>query len=443
VSVSRTGSQTSAQADDDRSADWRDYLRAAGPGLVTGASDDDPSGIATYAQAGAQFRFGLLWLALVTLPLMTAVQEICDRTALATGKSLGQLASDTFGRGVRILVAVLLVALVAANTLNVAADLVAIGQGMALLHAGPAALWAAIAGAAISAALILGSFERIAKIFKYLCLTLLSYVVVLGFVKVPWGDALMHLIVPHIQLTRSYIALVVAVLGTTISPYLFFWQSAHRIEELREEPEGGDRPVPLRERSERVAEHKKWTSRLDVFSGMALSQVVMFAIIVATAATLNSHGTKTVASAASAAQALQPVAGSASKLLFAFGFIGAGFLAVPVLAGSGAAGIAGLMHKPWGYSKSPRKAPTFYGIVLLGTLGGVVLSLVHVNAITFLVVVADINGIAAAPFLVIVMLLASNRAVMGKFRNGMLATTLGWFTVALMTAAAVAMLVTT
>src|SRR5205085_611464 len=154
--------------------------------------------------------------------------------------------------------------------------------------------------------------------------------------------------------------------------------------------------------------------------------------IVATAATLNSHGTKTVESAASAAQALQPVAGSASKFLFAFGFIGAGFLAVPVLAGSGAAGVAGLLHRPWGYSKSPRRAPVFYGIVLIGTLGGVALSLIHVNAIAFLVVVADINGIAAAPFLVIVMLLASNRGVMGQFRNGKLATILGWFTVALM-----------
>jgi NRAMP (natural resistance-associated macrophage protein)-like metal ion transporter len=411
--------------------------------VVTGASDDDPSGIATYAQVGAQFRFALLWLTLITLPLMSAVQEICDRTALATGKSLGHLASETFGRRMRILVAVLLVALVAANTLNVAADLVAIGQGMALLHAGPSALWAALAGIGIAAALMLGSFDRIARVFKYLCLTLLSYVVVLAFVKVPWGDVLVHLIVPHVQFTRAYTALVVAVLGTTISPYLFFWQSAHRVEELRKEPRDGNRATPLGDRSERMKKLKQRTSRLDVFSGMALSQVVMFAIIVGTAATLNSHGTKTVASAADAAQALQPVAGSASKLLFAFGLIGAGFLAVPVLAGSGAAGMAGLMRKPWGYSKSPRTAPVFYGIVLLGTIGGVVLSLIHVNAITFLVVVADINGVAAAPFLVIVMLLASNRKVMGEFRNGRLATILGWFTVVLMAAAAIAMLATT
>jgi NRAMP (natural resistance-associated macrophage protein)-like metal ion transporter len=416
-------------------------VKAAGPGLVTGASDDDPSGIATYAQAGAQFRFGLLWLALVTLPLMSAVQEICDRTALATGKSLGHLASENFGRRVRVLVAVLLVALVAANTLNVAADLVAIGQGMTLLHAGPSALWAALAGVAIATALTLGSFEHIATVFKYLCLTLLSYVVVLCVVRVPWTEAWSRLLVPHVQLSRPYMALVVAVLGTTISPYLFFWQSAHRVEELREEPEGGSRTVPLGNRSERNRKLKQRTSRLDVFSGMALSQLVMFAIIVASAATLNLHGTTTVTSAASAAQALQPVAGSASKLLFAFGFIGSGFLAVPVLAGSGAAGIAGLMQRPWGFSKSPRKAPVFYGIVLVGTLGGVLLSLIHVNAITFLVIVADINGIAAAPFLILVMLLASNRHVMGRYHNGRLATILGWFTIALMAVSAIAMLV--
>jgi len=422
--------------------EWRAYLRAAGPGLVTGASDDDPSGIATYAQAGAQFRFSLLWLALVSLPLMSAVQEICDRTALATGKSLGHLARETFGRRVRIAIGVLLAALVVANTLNVAADLVAIGQGMTLLHAGPSALWAALAGLAISVALTIGSFEQIAKVFKFLCLTLLSYVVVLCVVKVPWGSALGQLIVPHIQLSRAYLALVVAVLGTTISPYLFFWQSAHRVEELRAEPEGGNRASPLGTKSQRMKNLKQRTSRLDVFSGMALSQIVMFAIIVGTAATLNAHGTTTVSSAASAAQALQPIAGSASKLLFAFGFIGAGFLAVPVLAGSGAAGIAGLTGKPWGYSKSPSKAPVFYAIVLIGTVGGIVLSLIHVNAITFLIVVADINGVAAAPFLVLVMLLSSNRNVMGEFRNGRLATVLGWITVALMAVAAIAMLVT-
>jgi Mn2+/Fe2+ NRAMP family transporter len=282
---------------------------------------------------------------------------------------------------------------------------------------------------------------RIATVFKFLCLTLLSYVVVLAFVHVPWRDVLGRLLVPHVQLSRSYVALIVAVLGTTISPHLFFWQSAHRVEDLRAPPAGGYRATPLRNRSKRMQILKQRTSRPDVFGGMALPQIVMFAIIVATAVTLNSHGTTTVNSAASAARALQPLAGSASKLLFAFGVIGAGVLAVPVLAGSGAAAIAGLLRKPWGYSRSPRRAPMFYGIVLTGTLGGAVLSLIHVDAIAFLVVVADINGVAAAPFLVLVMLLASNRKLLGPFHNGHLATVLGWLTVALMTTAAIAMFV--
>src|ERR1022692_4285018 len=209
---------------------WRQYLRAMGPGLVTGASDDDPSGIATYSQAGAKFGFSFLWAALLTLPLMAAVQEICDRTALATGIGLGELAVKRFQRTGRTVIAVLLVALIIANGLNIAADLVAVGSGMQLLHAGPTWLWALLAGALIPTLLGLGDFARIALVFKALCAALLAYLVVAVLVTQQWGAVLSHTLVPHIELTRAYLALLVAVLGTTISPYLFFWQSAHRLE---------------------------------------------------------------------------------------------------------------------------------------------------------------------------------------------------------------------
>jgi Mn2+/Fe2+ NRAMP family transporter len=253
----------------------------------------------------------------------------------------------------------------------------------------------------------------------------------------------MHqLLVPQVQFTKAYLALVVAVLGTTISPYLFFWQSAHRIEELRDEPEGGNDAIAISELSDARAHRKQRTSRLDVFSGMALSQLVMFAVIVSTAVTLHAHGQTDVTSAAQAAQALKPIAGSASSLLFALGFIGSGMLAVPVLAGAGSAGVAGLLGRPWGFSRSPRKAPVFYGLVAVGTIGGTLLTLVHVNPITLLVVVAVINGIAAAPFLAIIMIIAANREIMGDYRNGRVAQSVGWFTVAVMGAAAVAMLAT-
>ena len=421
---------------------WRQYLRAMGPGLVTGASDDDPSGIATYSQAGAQYGLAFLWTALLTLPLMAAVQEICDRTALATGTGLGELAVRHFHRAGRVILAVLLGALIVANGLNIAADLVAIGSGMQLLHAGPTWLWALAAGILITALLVLGSFARIALAFKLLCAALLSYLVVAVLVTHQWGSVLSHTLIPHIELNKAYLVLLVAVLGTTISPYLFFWQSAHRLEEMRDEPEGGARAQPLRRQRPQRARRKQSTSRLDVFTGMTFSNLVMFAIMVATAQTLHAHGKTSIQSAAQAAEALKPFAGHFASALFALGFIGSGLLAIPVLAGAGSVGMAGLLGKQWGFERSVRKAPVFYGLVALGTLGGTVLSLLHVNPIKLLVLVAVINGVAAAPFLVVVMRVSGNRRIMGDYVNGNAASILGWLTTALMAAAAIALLAT-
>ena len=313
---------------------WRQYLRAMGPGLVTGASDDDPSGIATYSQAGAQYGLAFLWTALLTLPLMAGVQEICDRTALATGTGLGELAVKRFHRAGRTVLAVLLVALIVANALNIAADLVAIGSGMTLLHAGPTWLWALVAGAGITTLLVFGSFARIALIFKVLCAALLSYLVVAVVVTHQWGSVLAHTVLPDIQMNKAYLALLVAVLGTTVSPYLFFWQSAHRLEEMSDEPEGGPHAVPLSKETAVKARFKERTSRLDVFAGMTFSNLVMFAVIVATAQTPHSHNITNSDSAAEAAKALKPFAGHFASALFALGFIGSGLLAIPVLAGA-------------------------------------------------------------------------------------------------------------
>jgi len=425
-----------------RGPGWRRYLRAMGPGLVTGASDDDPSGIATYSQAGARFGFGFLWAALLTLPLMAAVQEICDRTALATGTGLGELAVKRYARLGRAVIGVLMTALIVANGLNIAADLVAVGSGMNLLHAGPVAVWALIAGVLITALLSTGSFARIALVFKILCAALLGYLVVAVIVTHDWGSVATHTVVPHITFSKDYLALLVAVLGTTISPYLFFWQSAHRLEELREGDEGGDRAVPLKDRSPHQARHKQRTSRLDVFTGMTLSNLVMLAIIMATAQTLYGHGHTNIQSAADAAKALKPVAGHFAGTVFALGFIGSGLLAVPVLAGAGSVAMAGLLGKRWGFSRSIRQAPLFYALVGVGTLGGTVLSLIHANPIKLLVLVAVINGIAAAPFLIVVMRISGDRTLMGSHVNGKPAKVLGWATVGLMAVAAIAMFAT-
>ena len=421
---------------------WRQYLRAMGPGLVTGASDDDPSGIATYSQAGARFGLAFLWTALLTLPLMAGVQEICDRTALATGTGLGELAVRRFNRAGRAILGVLLVALIVANALNIAADLVAIGSGMQLLHAGPTWLWALVAGAFITTLLVLGSFAHIALVFKVLCAALLSYLIVAVVVTHQWGSVLSHTLVPHIQLNKTYLSLLVAVLGTTISPYLFFWQSAHRLEEMRDEPEGGAKAVPLKDRSSARARFKQRTSRLDVVAGMTFSNLVMFAVIVATAETLHAHNETNIQSAAQAAAALKPFAGPFSSALFALGFIGSGLLAIPVLAGAGSVGMAGLLGKKWGFSRSVRKAPVFYGLVALGTVGGTVLSVLHVNPIKLLILVAVVNGVAAAPFLVVVMWVSSSRQIMGDYVNGHAAKILGWLTATIMAAAAIAIFAT-
>lgn len=417
------------------------YLRGLGPGLVTGASDDDPSGIATYSQAGAQFKYAMAWVALVTLPLSAAVQEICDRTALCTGKSLGELCRVKFGRTGRAVMTVLLCALLAANTANIAADLLAVGAGLNLLHICPVWVGALLAGVAVSVMVLVGSFDTIARVFRYLCLSLVSYIVVLMVTHVDWHAVLVHTFVPHVRFNGSYLGLLVAVLGTTLSPYLFFWQTAHRVEDMEAEPIGGSHAVPLDRRRPQRAEAKVRHARFDVFFGMTFSNVVMFAIIVATASTLGKSGGIEISSAAEAAKALEPIAGKLSSLLFALGFIGTGILAVPVLAGSASVGLAGLFHQPWGFSNAPRRAPLFYLLVGIGTIGGTIFSLVGINPIRLLVLSAIVNGVAAAPFLVAIMLVSGDEHIMGRRRNGRLATTLGWLTVALMLAAAVAMFV--
>jgi NRAMP (natural resistance-associated macrophage protein)-like metal ion transporter len=416
------------------------YVKGLGPGLVTGASDDDPSGIATYSQAGASFQYGLLWTVLLSLPLAATVQEICDRTASSTGQNLGELTKRRFDRWGRRSVGVLLAALLIANALNITADVLAIGAGMHLLDAGPMSLWAAIAGVAVTVLVMTGSFRMIASIFKVLCVALLAYVVVLFFADVRWRTVVLQTVDPHVTLSRDYLGLFVAVLGTTISPYLFFWQSAQRVEQLADADEGGERAVTLGERTRRGAKNEQRHTRFDVISGIVFSNLVMFSIIVATGATIGAHGTTQIDSAAQAATALRPAAGEAATTLFALGFIGSGMIAVPVLAGSAASGLAGLAGRDWGFSKGVRQAPAFYLLVAIGTIGGTAFALIGLNPITLLVIVAAINGIAAAPFLVVVMLISGDHAIMGDHVNGRVSGTLGWAAVVVMGIAALALI---
>lgn len=372
----------------------------------------------------------------MTLPLLMAVQEIWDRMALASGDSLGMLIRRKFSRGFRIAIGVLLVALIVANCLNLAADLNAIGQGMNLLHAGPAFLWAALADIAIVIAVVAGSFAMIGRIFKWLCMVLLVHVGVLFVSHVNWADVGRGLIGDQIKFSPAYLGLVVGVLGTMISPYMFFWQSAQRIEELRAEKRGGDKAPALEDRPPQEARRKLRNGRVDVFTGMAFSVLIMFAIIASSAATLGAHH-KAVSSAADAAKALQPIAGNCASILFALGFIGSGVLAVPVLAASGAAGLSGLLNKNWGLDRSPRKAPLFYILLGVGIIAGTVLAVVSTDPIGLLILSAIVNGIAAGPFLVVIMLISRDRKIMGEYRDGKLAATMGWLTTVIMCIAGV------
>lgn len=413
---------------------WRQYLRAVGPGLVTGASDDDPSAIATYASAGAQTGLGLLWTCVVCFPLMVAVQLNSDRAALATGKTFGELARSRFGRSGRRLFVVMLVVHLLANVLVTAADLVAVGAGMNLLGAGPTWLWALVAGIAISGLLVSGSFSAIARLLKVLCVTLLAYVGVLFVVDVSWAEVVERLLVPSFDLDAESLQMLVAVLGATLPPYVFFWQNVHRLEELREEPEGGDRPVPLRHRGRRDARQKERTSALDVVVGMAFAVLVMFGVMVSLAVTVGAGGPAEIASAADAAAALEPVAGSLAKALFAAGFIAAGVLAVPVLAGAAAANLSGALGRRWGFSRSVREAPEFYGLVLVATAAGTALGLSGVDPIALLVTAATVNGFTAAPLMAVVMKVSGDRELLGAHRPPPLVRALGWAAVAMMAA---------
>ncbi|WP_171041221.1 Nramp family divalent metal transporter [Sinomonas susongensis] len=442
VPVGSEHEDTGGSREPEDSGDGRPKLRRAlaalGPGLITGAADNDPSGVATYAQAGAMFGNASLWAVPVTLPLMLAVQETADRTALATGQSLGALARRKFGRGARTVLAVLLVVLLVSNVLQLSADLMAVGSGMEMLHGGPAQLWSAVAGTGILVAMLTGSFEFVARLIKWLCLSLLAYFGVLVVTGVDWADVGSGLLGTQFEWNSDYLGIMVAVLGTTISPYLFFWQSSNRIEQLRSEVGGDERPsqVRLTARNPRAARRKWVDARVDVFTGMVFSQLVMFAVITATGATLGTHHLE-IRTAADAANALAPIAGPAAAALFAVGFIGSGVLGVPVLAASASAGIASLTGRSWGLDRTPRQSPLFYLLVALGTLAAIGLSLVYRDPIGLLVFSSVVQGIAAGPFLVVLMLVSSDRKLMGEHRNRTLSTVFGWAATLLMSIAGI------
>jgi NRAMP (natural resistance-associated macrophage protein)-like metal ion transporter len=410
------------------------WLRRLGPGLVTGASDDDPSGIGTYAQAGAAFGFGFLWTMLFTFPLMSAVQAISARIGRATGRGLTRDLREHHAAWVAYAA---MGALVVANVVNVGADLVAMGESARLVAGGPAWAWA-VGLAILSLTLqVLVPYRRYQAVLKWLTLSLLAYVALAFTLSVPWREVAFHALVPQMGFDKDSIAMLVAILGTTISPYLFFWQADQEKEEMHER---GKRPLARAGKRET----KRATGRIafDTIVGMLASNLIAFFIILGTAATLHAHGQTDVQSADQAAQALQPLAGRFAFLLFALGIVGTGLLAVPVLAGSVGYACgeafgwrASLDAKPW-------RAPKFYAMIAAASLAGLAILLLRVSPIQALVWTAILNGVAAVPILALVVRMSGKRAIMGDAVAPAWLRALGWLTAALMGAAAVAMVAT-
>lgn len=409
-------------------------LDIMGPGLITGASDDDPSGIATYSQVGAQFGYGLGWSLVLAYPLMVAIQEISARVGRVTGVGIaGNLRRYYPASLLNGIVALL----VLANIINIGADLGAMGEALKLLIGGPALLYV-VGFTALSIGLeVFVRYSRYVSVLKYLTLSLLAYVATVFVVGVPWLQVLHDIVLPPLSLDKGYVLAVVAVLGTTISPYLFFWQAEEEVEEEQERPEKS----PLID-APRQAPGEFFRIRIDTYVGMILSNLVALFIVITTAATLHAHGITDIATSAQAAEALRPIAGPFAFALFAAGIIGTGLLALPVLAGSAAYALGEAMGWRVGLARKAKRAPAFYGAIVVATGVGAALNFSPIDPIRALFWSAVINGIVAVPVMAIMMLMTHRREVMGAFVISPVLRLLGWLATITMAATVIALAVT-
>ncbi len=408
----------------------RDYWYSLGPGLTTGASDDDPSGIATYSQTGAQFGFKLLWLAVFTFPLMAIVQEMCARIGLVTGRGLAANIKLHFGRKVLYISTVFLFL---ANTFNIGADIGAMASAVRLLY--PSVDFAVLVigfSVFIIFMQIFTPYNKYARYLKWLALILLAYILSAILAHPDWHQVAKNSFIPNITFSKNDFILIAAILGTTITPYLFFWQTSQEIEE---EIAAGQTTLKQRAGSSRE-EMKKM--RIDVWSGMFLSNVVMFFIIASCATVLFSHGITNISTASQAALALKPFAGNLSFWLFAIGILGVALLAIPVMAGASAYAISESLGKRQGLYNKLKQAYSFYGVIIISMLIGLGLNFIGLNPIKALIYSAVLNGIVAPIIIVLILLIARNHKIMGEWKNSKLSSFFGWILAALMTLAGIA-----
>ena len=410
------------------------WLQILGPGLITGASDDDPSGIGTYSQVGSQFGYGLLWTALVTFPLMSAVQELCSRIALQTGVGLGVSLRRKFPSW---LVSIAILGLLGANTFNIGADLGAVAAGGSLLSRGVIhPLWLVIPVALLVIGMeVFVTYAAIFKIFKWLTLALFAYVITAFFAHPPLLDVLKATFVPHIELSKDFAMALVAVLGTTISPYLFFWQASSEVDEMA----GADTNPLVHRRGVTAAELR--AARIDIVVGMAFSNLVMYFIILTSAAVLHTHGKTDIQTADQAAAALAPLAGPFAFIVFSVGMIGTGLLAIPILGASASYALKDFLGLRGDLASKPRHRPTFYVILAAATTAGVVMNFMRLDPIHALFATAVINGVVAPPLLLLIVWLGADRNIMKRQASGRLSLALTGFATFAMAVAAVTMLV--
>jgi NRAMP (natural resistance-associated macrophage protein)-like metal ion transporter len=411
----------------------RAFFAELGPGLITGAADDDPSGISTYSVTGASFGYAPLWTALFSFPLMTAVQLMCARLGMVTGLGLAGVIRRTYPRWILWGACSLLIV---ANVVNIGADLGGMADATKMMTGVNSLVWTPIYAILIISLLFWTSYRFIAKVFKWLTLVLFSYVIAAFLAHPDWRAVLHSTFVPHIEWSSKYIATFVGILGTTISPYLFFWQSVQEVEEERKK---GRRTVKEREGA---TDKELRKSRTDVLTGMFFSNLVMYFIILTTAATLHAHGKTQIDTAQQAAEALKPLAGNGAYLLFTLGLIGTGMLGVPVLAGAAAYAVAEAGNWRGTLEDKPRLAKKFYAIVALAMVLGLALDYAGFNAVKMLFWSAVLNGVLAPPLIVLVVLLTSSKKIMGKRVNPPLLKWLGWATAVIMAVAAIAMFAT-
>jgi len=412
---------------------FRGFFGRLGPGLITGAADDDPSGISTYSVTGAAFGYTLLWTALFSFPLMTSVQLMCARLGMVTGEGLAGVIRVRYSKWVLWGACLLLVT---ANTVNIGADLGGMGKVTEMVTGVSSLFWTPVYALLIGSFLIWSSYHTIARIFKWLTLILFAYVIAAFVSKADWVAVFHFTFLPHVEMSSTFWATLVGIFGTTISPYLFFWQASQEVEEERKQ----GRASMEQRMGATDAELRKSTS--DVVTGMLFSNLIMYFIILTTAATLHAHGQTTITTAEQAASALLPLAGPGAYWLFSLGLIGAGMLGVPVLAGSSAYAISEAAQWRGSLAERPGLAREFYGVIAVGLLLGLGLNSAGFNAVSMLFWSAVLNGVLAPPLVIIVVLLTGNASIMGDRRNPPWLNILGWITVVVMTGAGVAMFAT-